>query len=38
MCIDSEPTTLTGSKVSAGKIIMGKMNDGTRTSFDIESC
>ncbi len=38
MSLDSEPQMLNGQKVGAGKMVMGKNNDGSRTSFDIETC
>ena len=38
MSLDSEPLMLNGQKVGAGKMVMGKNNDGSRTSFDIETC
>ncbi len=38
MAIESEPQILTGRKVDAGKMVMGKSGDGARASFDIETC
>ena len=29
---------ITAHKLSAGKLVMGKMQDGVRSSFDIETC
>jgi hypothetical protein len=29
---------LTGTKLNAGKLVMGKLHDGSRVSFDIEDC
>ena len=38
MSLDSEPSLIKGHRISAGKMVMGKMQDGNRVSFDIESC
>ncbi len=38
MSLDSEPQMLNGQKVGAGKMVMGKNSEGSRTSFDIENC
>lgn len=38
MSIESDPQPLNGQRLNAGKMIMGKTNDGSRNSFDIETC
>jgi hypothetical protein len=38
MSIDSDPQAIQGTKINAGRMVMGKLNDGSRNSFDIETC
>ena len=38
MCIESDPIQIQGQKLAAGKMIMGKVSEQERSSFDIETC
>lgn len=38
MSIETEPEAIKGQKMNAGRMVMGKMSDGNRNSFEIETC